>query len=179
MQRIKTLFVCLLLTSVLAACAGSVAPPAHRAATPAARGYTPPTPAHVASPPAGDYTTTIMKRDGTYVIGAPAVVAPASVGSLSLGVWIISFGNDGYFTAGGPTSNTSSEYAGLGQYSVSGDLLTVSDVKCWEFNGPQAYTATYRWRFQGNALWLSPVGVELCSIRKILLTSHPLTVTHS
>jgi hypothetical protein len=173
MRRIKVPFLFLLLLGALVACGGGSTPPA-RQQTALSAPADGPTPSRVSSAPAGDYATTITTRDGTVVSGVSAIVAPDSTGSLSLGFWLISFRNDGYFTAQGPNSNTSEQYEGLGQYRVAGDLLTVSDVKCWEFNGPQAYTATYRWQLQGKTLLLSVVGREICTIRKILLTSHPL-----
>lgn len=105
---------------------------------------------------------------------SPAVIVLDSVGSLAVGDWVIEFRNDGYFTAQGPNSNSSAQYAGLGQYSLTGDLLTISDAKCWEFDGPEARTITYKWSLQGQQLLLKEVGHDLCGPRKLLLTSHPL-----
>ncbi len=77
-------------------------------------------------------------------------------------------------TALGNNSNASEQYAGLGQYTVTANQLTVSDAKCWEFNGPEARTATYGWRPEERRLTLKAVGGDLCSARRLLFTRHTL-----
>ena len=116
----------------------------------------------------------ITKKDGTFMGVSPAVVIPDSVGSVALGDWVIDFRKDGYFNAQGPNSNSSAQYAGLGQYSVAGEMLTISDAKCWEFNGNNARTAIYKWILQGQQLLLKEADPDLCGPRKLLLTSHSL-----
>ena len=176
MHRNMLLICGLLLLVVLSACSGNTTVAPHQQRTPAPAGYVlPPIPAHVGPPFAGDYLTVITKQDATWVMDAPAVIVPTAVGSLSLGEWLISFRNDGYFTAQGPNSNFSAQYEGLGQYKVKGDLMTVQDAKCWEFDGFQAYSATYRWSLQGRILHLTAVGKDLCPIRGVLLTSHSMS----
>jgi hypothetical protein len=176
MQKKRVLVSCLFLLVILTACNGNTPTAPAALTSPTSVGYVfPPAPTHVNAPFVGDYSTIITTKDATPVTGAQAIVVPTAVGSLSTGRWVISFHANGYFVALGPNSNTSAQYAGLGQYKVKGDLLTIQDVKCWEFNGIGAYTATYRWTLQGQTLLLQVVGKENCPIRAVLLTSHHLT----
>ena len=163
------IFSAILFLMLLVGC-GNGTPSQNKTATVPLGVWTPPS--HVESPLVGSYTTTITKKDGTFMGISPAVIVPNSVGSVALGEWVIEFRNDGYFTAQGPNSNSSAQYAGLGQYFVIGDLLTISDSKCWEFNGTQARTATYQWTLTGEQLLLKDVRTDLCSARKLLFTSH-------
>ncbi len=172
MDKIQLIISGIILLVILAACSGGTTLTPHTSTTLPGMVQTPPV--HVKSPLVGSYTTTITKKDGTFMGISPAVIIPSDVGSVALGDWLIEFNSDGYYTAQGPNSNASAQYAGLGQYAVAADLLTISDAKCWEFNGPQARTATYRWTLQRQLLLLKVVGVDLCSARKLLLTSHAL-----
>jgi hypothetical protein len=172
MDKKKFIISAFLLLGILAACSGGTTTTPSTARTVPKPVHAPPVP--VKSPLVGSYTTIITQKDGTLMITSPAVIAPGSAGSVALGGWLIAFNSDGYYTAQGPNSNASDQYAGLGQYTVTANLLSISDAKCWEFDGPQARTATYRWTLQGQMLRLNVVGNDLCSARSILLTSHPL-----
>jgi hypothetical protein len=169
MGKKKMIFCGILFLVLLVGCGNDTIAPNNTASVPHGV-WTPPS--HIVSPLVGSYITTITKKDGTFMGDSPAVVIPDSVGSVALGDWVIEFRNDGYFTSRRPNSNSSAQYAGLGQYSVAGDLLTISDAKCWEFNGNQARTATYTWILQGQQLLLKEADPDLCGPRKLLLTSH-------
>jgi hypothetical protein len=160
----------LILASV--ACSGNTAAPASRATPHVPFVHTPPV--HPNSPLVGTYTTTITKRDGIFLVDFPAVSVQGDMGSLPIGNWMVEFRSDGYYTALGENSYSPAQYAGLGQYTVSGNHLTVSDVKCEEFDGHEGATATYAWELRGQVLTLKVVGADLCPTRELLFTSHPL-----
>jgi hypothetical protein len=171
MSQKKSIIFGILFLVILVGCDNGTTSPNNTATIPHGV-WTPP--ARVDSPLVGSYTTTITKQDGTFMGDAPAVIIPSSVGSVALGDWVIEFRNDGYFTAQGPNSNSSAQYAGMGQYKVTDNLLTISDSKCWEFNGIQARTATYKWILYGQQLLLKEAEPDLCGARKLLFTSHSL-----
>jgi len=162
----------MVLSCLVVACGGNAVAPPVRSATTALFVQT--QPAHVNSPLVGSFTTTITKQDGLVMVTSPAVTVPGSDGTVAVGSWLIEFGPDGYYTALGDNSNSPFQYVCLGQYTVTGNQLTVSDAKCCEFNGPAARTATYSWTLEGNVLTLKVVGRDLCSARRLLFTSHAL-----
>lgn len=157
--------------SLLAACGNTPTTPP-QSNHPAIWVHTPPP--HTNSALVGTYTTTITKQDGIALLSLPAVTFKDDAGTLGLGLWIIQFRNDGYFTAESSYNNGPDVYVGFGQYVVTGNTLTVSDAKCWEFDGPRGQTAMYMWLLQGQKLILQVVGQDLCGTRKGLFTSHPL-----
>jgi len=171
-KRILIQFSIVMLAGLVVACGGNAVSQPVRSVTPAVFVHTPP--ARVNSPLVGNYSTTITKQDGVFLVTSPAVTVPGSEGTVAVGFWLIEFGADGYYAALGNNSGSPDQYAGLGQYTVMGNQLTISDAKCWEFNGPEARIATYSWSLVGRVLTLKVVGGDLCSARKLLFTRHAL-----
>lgn len=118
------------------------------------------------SPLVGQYTSVITSKD----------IDPNSplIDNMTTGTWVLDFQPDGSITGeDGNYMTVAATYVVLGQYRVSGNQFTMYDVKCWEFWGDNAKTATYSWALQGDTLFLKAVGNDGCPGRSLLFAAHP------
>lgn len=168
MRRRLYLLALALLASLLTSCESPTSHPVAYTPTSTSTATSTPTGAIVSSPLIGTYTTTITQKD----INAVDLTRNALTGSdVQPGSWLLTFRNDGYYTAFGGNYPLGISYIGAGPYIVAQNKLTLVDGKCEEFYS-EGRIGVYSWSLKGKWLLLKMIA-DTCTARVLVMTSHP------
>jgi hypothetical protein len=158
--------VLLVLTVLVTACGSTTAANPTPSTTPTTAAKIPSptnTSVVISSPIVGTYSLTISLKD---------VTSKPELGP-HVGKWTLTLNNDGSdrLRHTDPITDALIEVV-YGTYQLSPGQVSFTDDTCVQLYGPDAATGTYNWTLQGKTLILR-TKVEKCSIRQLVLTSHP------